>query len=67
MTVLLFCLVILLCALVWLLIKEVRNTNIRVKAVESATVQAKSDLMFLTQRVVMLEELDASSDEHGAV
>ena len=67
MTVLLFCLVILLCALVWLLIKEVRNTNIRVKTVESATVQVKSDLMFLTQRVVMLEELDASSDEHGVV
>lgn len=60
MTVLLFCLVILLAALVWLLIKEVRNTNIRVKAVESSAVQIKGDLSCINQRVIMLEESSAS-------
>ena len=67
MTVLLFCLVILLSALVWLLIKEVRNTNIRVNGVESRSVQANGDLTCLTQRVIMLEELLAGPPAHEHV
>lgn len=64
MNVILFCLCIVLAAVVWLLLKEVRGINLRLKDVDSRFVRSSGEMTLLDQRVVMLEELLAGPPAH---
>ena len=46
---------IFLAAATWLLIKEVRGINLRLKNAEERTVRTEGDLLIFTQRVTALE------------
>ena len=64
MNVILFCLCIVLAAVVWLLLKEVRGINLRLKDVDSRFVRSSGEVTLLDQRVVMLEELLGGPPAH---
>ena len=67
MNVILLFLCIILSAIVWSIVKEIRAINLRLKDADARAVTTNGELSFLTQRVVMLEEQNDSSDAYAIV